>query len=65
MNWWTAAIYIGAAVLALQGLFTLMMAHRQHSRSRIFEEEIQRREAEAAKASEPEAAASGQSSKAA
>lgn len=65
MNWWTAAIYGVAAVTALQGLLSLMTAHRKVALRRCFEEELQRRELEAAQQPEPQTANPGQKSKAA
>ncbi len=62
---WTTVIYGVAALLALQGLFALMTAHRQAAVRKYFEEEISRREAEAAQSPEPETAPVGQKSKAA
>lgn len=38
MTWWTIAIYGIAGVLALQGLFALMAAHRAAALRRIFNE---------------------------
>ena len=65
MNWWTMVSYGVAAVLALQGLFTLMMAHRQQMRRRFFDEEVRRRKEEAVQAPEPETLPASQKSKAA
>lgn len=65
MNWWTAAIYGLATVLALQGLLALMTAHRQASLRQFFEEELRRREDAASQAREPQPAPTGQKSKAA
>ncbi len=65
MNLWTMIIYGVAAVLALQGLFTLMTAHRRQSLGRFFEEELRRREELAAQPPEPKAEESRLKSKAA
>lgn len=48
MNWWTAAIYGAAAVIALQGLLSLMTAHRRASLRRFVEEDVQRQQQETA-----------------
>lgn len=64
MKLWTMLIYGVAAVLALQALFTLMTAHRKRSLSRFFDEELRRKEAEAAQAPEPPTANAGQNGKA-
>lgn len=42
MHWWTYAIYGVAGVLALQGLFSLMAAHRAAAVRRFFHEELRR-----------------------
>jgi hypothetical protein len=69
MNWWTVLIYGVAVVLALQGLFAQMTAHRNASLRRFFEEELKRRELEAAqqaaKPPEPEPTKNNQKSRAA
>lgn len=65
MNGWTVLIYGVAAVLALQGLFALMTAHRKQALNRFYEEEIRRKDAEPAQSDEPETAKTGQKVKAA
>jgi|GEM_PF-4633121 len=65
MNFWTIVIYGIAAVIALQGLLALMVAHRQASLNRFFQEESRRSELQAAEKSEPTAMPNGQKSKAA
>jgi hypothetical protein len=50
MSWWTITIYGGAAVLAVQGLLALMLAHHRYTLKTLMDREIARREAEAAEA---------------
>lgn len=55
MSVWTIVIYGVAAVLALQSLFALMTAYRKQALRRILDQEIRRREQEAAaKPTEPQ-----------
>jgi hypothetical protein len=59
MNFWSAVIYVIAALVALQALLALMTAHRQNSLRRFLEEQAQRHP------TEPSTADKAQQSKAA
>lgn len=51
MSWWTLAIYGGAAMLGIQGLLSLMVAHHRATLQKLMDEEQGRIDAEARAAS--------------
>lgn len=64
MSWWTIGIYGGAAVLAVQGLLALMVAYHRSTLQKLMDDEIARREAEAAEAAAQAEAAAAAAKKA-
>lgn len=51
MSWWTLGIYGGAALLGVQGLLSLMVAHHRATLQKLMDEEQGRIDAEARAAS--------------